>query len=595
MAEKVRAYRAILIGNAEFPDAPELRRLLGPANDVAQLRAALTDPVVGMPWDVTDVPLNSTSAEIREALDTFFDQAASHDQLLLYYTGHGVLDQRNELYLCARDTTVERMRSRAVEHSFVNKLMDDCAARTIIVVLDCCFSGSAAVKGADPAAQFAGHGRYVMTSCGQIETAADATGENEPSPFTAHLVAGLRHGAVGEDGHVTVEDVYRYVDTCLRGSGQRPVLKTDERVGHVPLARRPARAEPVDALHKKADSDRPAARHAPETRPVFTDAHGISEHQDVESHFSGVLHVLLPEAVGVLSVHRDDLVAAGRGADATARFTPGSTGAALRRPSRVNSTTTADGGALFTLPQDAGTVMWSAGQLKDLDEARATGSWSSASRPTQGSGTHAVLKSRDPVYRRLAFAVWVALGWLLVSGAAVGGIVWLFRTDPHQLLGNAALVVLFALAVTGGSAVVGHAEMIWIFTHVHSLLRLPELPVTPMLMRGVIDGPHLVTTQNGDTVMLPAKERAVLWSEGLQLAMPLDFYAGRVRSEAPPFDTEGPRPVEVIGLPAPGQWVAIRTPHGILWPGGRAKSCSVDELTEVINTPHAPKIQRAHS
>src|SRR4051812_38615814 len=56
-----------------------------------------------------------------------------------------------------------------------------------------------------------------------------------------------------------------------------------------------------------------AAPGAPDLRPLFTNTRGVSERPVVEHHFSGVLHVLLTEPAGTLTVHRDELVAAGGG------------------------------------------------------------------------------------------------------------------------------------------------------------------------------------------------------------------------------------------------------------------------------------------
>jgi hypothetical protein len=43
-------------------------------------------------------------------------------------------------------------------------------------------------------------------------------------------------------------------------------------------------------------------------------------------------------------------------------------------------------------------------------------------------------------------------------------------------------------------------------------------------------------------------------------------------------------PVEVIGVPAPGEWAVIRTPLGILWPTGRVKDYDRN-LTELTDGP----------
>ncbi|MGI5455683.1 caspase family protein [Streptomyces sp. CA-249302] len=594
MTEPGPACRALLMGNAGFPDEPGLRRLLGPANDLRLLGAALTDPEVGLPWNVT-VVAEGTSQELREALDAFFGQAVRGDRLLLYYTGHGLLDAQNRLHLCTRDTTVDRLRTRAVRHSYVTELMDECAARSIVVVLDCCFSGHAtAAKGADPAALFmgsghsagsshsagSGRGRFVMTSCGRLETAADAPTPDEPSPFTAHLVAGLRQGAVGEDGYVTVEDVYRYVDDRLRGSGQRPEMKTEGRAGHVPLARRPlpTAAAPEAARPAEPEAGAPAGRDTPDLRPVFTDAEGRVERPAAESHFTGVLHVPLPGALGTLTVHRDDLVAAGPEHPAQGwYFTYGPYGS-RRKPVRLDGTMTASEGVRFALPDGAGTVDWPVERLAAFDRARVEGSWPTALRPTHAEETHIVLKSRDETYRMLAAetrTIWAALAACAVA-AAEGS--WL-ATDPRNspVLVTIALFTGFVLATGGVTGLAYSSKDVRAFSRLRRLIQLPALPVTRMSMRVRIKRGEFVRGRGGGRRM-PDQVYADLWCEDFRLTLPADHFGKNYLAVA----GKEPRPVEVIGLPAPGQWVVVRTPHGMLWPNTPAERPPTDEAVEPI-------------
>ncbi|MGW1211061.1 caspase family protein [Streptomyces sp. NPDC002499] len=576
MTEAPVAYRALLIGNAEFPDEPALERLRGPANDLSELRAALTDPEAGLPWEVTSV-LDGTAQQVQEALFTFFHRATAREQLLLYYSGHGRLDLHNRLHLCTRDTTVDWLRTRAVRQSYVNELMDDCAARAIVVVLDCCFSGRAATaKGDEAAARFAGRGRFVMTGCGLLETAADAAGEGEPSPFTAALVAGLRHGAVGADGYVTVEDVYRYVDDRMRGSGQHPEMKTEGRAGNVPLARRAGVDEGVPETAAVAGS--------PDLRPLFTNAHGVSERPLVESHFSGVLHVLLTEPAGTLTVHRDELVVAGGRRQVQGWWFTEERFRFRRKQVRPVASVAPTGDVQFALPGGTGTVTWSAKQLAGFERARTAGNWPTAVRPTQTEGTHTVLKSRDRVYRRLTREAWFALASLLGCAASVSLFVQLLAWDGHSYWRKIALVVVLLLAVISLSILIASVNVAWIFFRLRRFLQLPALPITRMLLKAYIE-PSKYDEYDIESITEAPHPRVVLWSEEFSLTLPHSFYATRVNGGDPPFGTEDPVPVEVIGLPAPGQWVVVRTPDGLLWPSGRARPVSAPALAAVTGRP----------
>ena len=157
-------YRALLIGNTSYPEDPHnLQRLEGPINDISLLRAALEDPEVGMfaPGAVTLLS-ERTSHELVSALDEFFS-AGRDEVVLLYYSGHGRLDETNTLYLCTRDTKTDRLRSTAVSSRRINEFIELSSAARTIIILDCCHSG--AFKSGDIAGPIAGNGRYVLTSC----------------------------------------------------------------------------------------------------------------------------------------------------------------------------------------------------------------------------------------------------------------------------------------------------------------------------------------------------------------------------------------------------------------------------------------------
>ncbi|WP_406364579.1 caspase domain-containing protein [Streptomyces sp. NBC_00645] len=540
-------YRALLIGNADFRSEPELEDLLGPANDVRELKTALTSPAVGLPWEVTE-RIDATRQEVEDELHAFFEQAAPGEQLLLYYSGHGWLDAYGRLYLCTSDTKLGMVRARAVRHSYVNDMMEECPARAIVVILDCCFSGrAAAVKGADAAALFAGRGRFVLTSCGRLEAAKDATEEGRSSPFTAHLVAALQHAAVDGEGNVTVEAVRQYVEAQLRGSGQRPQYKAEGQSGRVALARRPV------------PMDRPAGTPRPlDARPLFTDAQGISDRPRIETHFTGVMHVLLPRALGTLTVHRDELVAALCADEPTAWWFARRRLRIRRRRAWLTGTTTAAGGVLFLLPDGAGTVSWSADQLIALNQARNIGNWPVTPRPTQHYGTRVALAAVDPVYRWIASKTWKLPVYTLAWAAAITVLVELAAGAAGSAIPvvarSTAIIVLASFMPVFGLVVAVSAKLFLLAIRLRRHLQLP-LPVHRMLM-------------SHQQVL----ELAALWSEEeFDLAMPTRFFSPLVHGCAAPFLPEGPVPVEVIGVPAPGEWAVVRTPLGILWPTGRVQ------------------------
>jgi hypothetical protein len=233
-------YRALLIGNSTYPaDEHNLQTLKGPVKDIAAVNRALIDPATGLfaDVDVTLLPEATSSRAIR-ALGRFFGTATRDDILLVYFSGHGKLDQSGRLHLCMQDTESTDLLSTAVSSARINEFADASRARNVIIVLDCCYAG--AFRGGDLVDAVAGPGRYVLTACRGTQLANDATVENGTSYFTQHLVNGLLGAAPDQDqdGYVTFSDLYAYVDRQLREAGKQIPQRRVQGDGDVPLARR---------------------------------------------------------------------------------------------------------------------------------------------------------------------------------------------------------------------------------------------------------------------------------------------------------------------------------------------------------------------
>jgi hypothetical protein len=254
-------YRALLIGNSTYPvDEHNLQNLKGPVKDIAALNRALIDGNTGLfdDLDVTLLPEASSTRALR-TLSKFFGAADRDDVLLVYFSGHGKLDQNGRLHLCMQDTETTDLLSTAVSSTRINEFAEASRARNVVIVLDCCHAG--AFRGGDFGDAVAGPGRYVLTSCRGAQLANDATLENGTSYFTQHLVDGLLGAAADRDrdGYVDFSDLYAYVDHRLReegkqipqrrvnGDGDLRLAKRTTPSGNLPAAEQPAMALPTGA------------------------------------------------------------------------------------------------------------------------------------------------------------------------------------------------------------------------------------------------------------------------------------------------------------------------------------------------------------
>lgn len=270
----VRARSALVVANSRYDD-PFLAQLRGPAKDADALARVLGDPAIGG-FDV-DLLLDADETAIRRRVARFFADRDRDDVLLLYFSCHGLKDQRGDLYLAARDTELSSVSATAVAAAFVNGQIAQTQSRRVVLVLDCCYSGAFARGGSAVRGDGAIHvgeefstgtGRVVLTASSATEYAFEGTeltqSQARPSVFTTALVEGLLTGDadLGGDGQISVDELYDYTYRQVRRQtpDQTPMKWTFGVEGSVVLARSAkAPALPADVAADLA-SDRPALR-----------------------------------------------------------------------------------------------------------------------------------------------------------------------------------------------------------------------------------------------------------------------------------------------------------------------------------------------
>jgi hypothetical protein len=133
----------VLIGVSHFPESPELADLPAVRENVAGLWRRLTDDATGVlgpgHCEVTD-PEGST-ADIGRAISRAAAEAS--DMLLIYYAGHGLVDDRGRLYLATNATRADAPKYSALGVDLLREDLGGSGAAARVLILDCCFSGRA--------------------------------------------------------------------------------------------------------------------------------------------------------------------------------------------------------------------------------------------------------------------------------------------------------------------------------------------------------------------------------------------------------------------------------------------------------------------
>ncbi|MFI7091556.1 caspase, EACC1-associated type [Streptomyces lydicus] len=262
---------ALLIATGTYEN-PALKPLRSPRQDCEGLAAVLGDPAIG--GFAVQQLVDGASYEVKRALEQFFRNRGRDDLLLLHLSCHGIKDDEGHLSFAARDTDKDLPASTAVPAAFLHDQMARCRARTIVVLLDCCYSGAflPGAKGDDYVQvreELAGHGRAVLTATNRTEYAWEGdhleAAAPQPSRFTGALIEGLRSGDADadQDGRITVTELYEYVFEYLHHTGarQRPQMWADLEyrvtLARTATARRTSTAEAASAARPPTPTPAP--------------------------------------------------------------------------------------------------------------------------------------------------------------------------------------------------------------------------------------------------------------------------------------------------------------------------------------------------
>ena len=148
------------------------------------------------------------------------------DVLLVHYVGHGFPGPDGELYLATRatDPSQNRLQHNSLRWDTVRKSLLNSRARTLVVILDCCFSGRAAertLNSAEPVDLADVHGGYILTAGAREQLALAPKGQRHTA-FTGELIRLLRDGDPESPAELRMRHVYRALNRRLRARSLPP-------------------------------------------------------------------------------------------------------------------------------------------------------------------------------------------------------------------------------------------------------------------------------------------------------------------------------------------------------------------------------------
>ena len=225
------AYHALVIGNNNYRELPKLRTAVNDARAVAKL---LTDDYG---FD-TKLLIDATRADVITAMAGMRAKLKADDNLLIYYAGHGVVDNITEQGYWLPVDAEEAVPTNWVSNNDITTMLRAIRARHIMVVADSCYSGTlvraaaASMKTARERAAWVKRmvrkrGRTALVS-GGLEPVTDS-GSGGHSVFAGAFLAALRENRNVIDGQTLYQTIKRPV---VLNANQTPQYSDIRLAGH---------------------------------------------------------------------------------------------------------------------------------------------------------------------------------------------------------------------------------------------------------------------------------------------------------------------------------------------------------------------------
>ncbi|MFE7382726.1 caspase family protein [Streptomyces zhihengii] len=340
--------RVLLIGFSAFADFPPVPAV---PNNLRRLKEIFRDERI---WGIRGrnvVTLTGRHGMSRGGLlRRIHDEAdRAEDTLVVYYAGHGFLDEDDDdSLLLALPGSRRRQHFSALPYEELRRAVRNSGARRKVVILDCCYSGRAHANGhldgsvpgehREVAHQAPIEGACVLTATSDYARAR-ASPDQPYTAFSGALISALENGVPGAGPHLDIRAVFGALRQEMRSQGlPRPHLSTRDDGSALVLGRN--LAHDGDTVLSPPEESRAASppprsdlvRRRPRPAVLRRLAVGVSALAVVAATVTFVVakHQDTPASAGACPAEgprQADLVPAGR-PDSRTRF-PGATGFSL--------------------------------------------------------------------------------------------------------------------------------------------------------------------------------------------------------------------------------------------------------------------------
>jgi hypothetical protein len=194
----------------------ELQQINAVIPEAVQFGELLRDPLFGN-YHI-EYSIDERVDRLLERINGYFGGASLTDELLFYFSGHGLRTDEDPLILTGVDSSERNLAQTTISSRMIRDASLHSPSKSIAIVLDCCYSkgiiqsfSDAMSKNSDIDSSLRQQRKSIQLLCGS-DKSHPALIENNHSQFTQAILIGLRNGdAGGSKPHATLSDLAEYL------------------------------------------------------------------------------------------------------------------------------------------------------------------------------------------------------------------------------------------------------------------------------------------------------------------------------------------------------------------------------------------------
>lgn len=208
-----RQMYVVTVGISDYLYINDLKKCAKDAEDFGKLYRTHTPEVYAL------LGAKANRANIISTMSQVFGKAQEDDVVVFFFSGHG-----NKTGLVTYETGGAQ-RNPSLSYEDIQKVLRLCRAKTKLLFIDACYSGTAREEGSSEPSQewnamVEEHNVMLFLSSRTGETSLERSTDAN-GMFTKHLLRGLKGGAdVNKDRVVTARELFTFVSTRVKSESQ---------------------------------------------------------------------------------------------------------------------------------------------------------------------------------------------------------------------------------------------------------------------------------------------------------------------------------------------------------------------------------------